>query len=147
MVNSSVVKAEAEGLPRASGTDRRPTYDVRAVVQWWTARRAEQVGKRAPGGLDEREQRARYYEQKADALRRENAAKSGDLVDPIVIGRVLGKVTHQIAAALSALLRQLKVDIPHLRASEVNIIRDRLARCRNAMAHIQIERADLAQLT
>jgi phage terminase Nu1 subunit (DNA packaging protein) len=134
----SVTKLEAEGLPRTNPGDRRPLYDVRAVVQWWIARKTEQLANRAPDGLVERDQRARYYQQKANQLERENAQKGGHLVEPELLERALSKVVQEIAAALSALPSQLKVEIPHLRASEVTMIGNRIARMRNALARIEL---------
>lgn len=94
---------------------------------------------RAAGRLVESDERARYYRAKADAAEAENAKRAARLVDPDVIETVLGRVVGEIAAALDALPAQIKRDIPHLRAGEIDLIRKRLARCRNALARIETD--------
>jgi len=138
----AVTKLEAEGLPRTNPGERGALYDVRAVVQWWLDRKTRQTtAQRAPGGLNEVEQRARYYSERADSLARENAQKSGRLVEPELIERVLTHAVTEIARALDALPSQIKVEIPHLRASEVQLIATRIARTRNALARMELRDA------
>lgn len=137
------LQAEA-GLPGA-----RPkvgTYDGRAVVSWWVDFNLSQVIDRAqpevgPGEqqkLKESDERARLYKAQADAKERENAIAIGELVPAAVIEGALAQVVGELAAALDALPSQIKSDLPHLRAPEVDLIATRLARTRNRLATIEV---------
>jgi phage terminase Nu1 subunit (DNA packaging protein) len=101
-------------------------------------------GRRSKNQLLESAERAKYYREKTHQIATANARAKGELVSPELLERALSKVTQEIAAALSALPSQLKVDIPHLRAAEVRLIDQRLARVRNALARIEINHQDLA---
>jgi terminase small subunit / prophage DNA-packing protein len=95
--------------------------------------------RRGPVEIDERIERAKYYRAKAEQVDSANRLKAGTLVEPDVIVKILERPIGEIAAALDALPAQIKKDIPHLRAGEIDLIRKRLARCRNALARIEID--------
>lgn len=101
------------------------------------------VGRPRKSEVIERESRARYYLARAVAAEADNAKKSGELMHPDVIERALAKVVAEIVAGLNALPSQIKVEIPHLRAAEVTLVRNRIARLRNALSNIEISSTDL----
>jgi phage terminase Nu1 subunit (DNA packaging protein) len=97
--------------------------------------------RRSRNQLLESAERAKYYKAKTEQLLAGNARELGLLVDPEIIVRVLERVVAEMVAALDALPSQIKTEIPHLRAAEVELIKRRLAKVRNGLARFSITRA------
>jgi phage terminase Nu1 subunit (DNA packaging protein) len=83
-------------------------------------------------------ERAKYYKAKTAQIEAANRRALGELVHPDVLEAALAQVAQEIAAGLRALPSQIKVEIPHLRAAEVKLIADRVARLSNALARIEV---------
>jgi phage terminase Nu1 subunit (DNA packaging protein) len=95
--------------------------------------------RRSKNQLLESAERAKYYKAKTEQIAAANRKALGELVHPEVLEVALQQVVQEIAAGLSALPSQIKTEIPHLRASEVTLISNRVARLRNGLARIEID--------
>jgi phage terminase Nu1 subunit (DNA packaging protein) len=127
-------ESAAGGTPTGEPTPRKP----RKVAKSGAAKKPR-GDRRSKNQLLESAERAKYYKAKTQQIEAANRKALGELVHPDVLEFALAQVAQEIAAGLAALPSQIKVDIPHLRAAEVTLISNRVARLRNAFARIEID--------
>lgn len=101
--------------------------------------------RRSRSQILESAERAKYYKQRTIAAEMQNARERGELVPPALLEYALEQIAGRVAAALDALPSQIKTAIPHLRAGEVRLIAELLARTRNGLARTQIDFKDAAR--
>lgn len=144
-------KLQGQGMPGAEPGSG--LFDGRKVVSWWVDHNLSQVVGVTEDKVDERgqvrlkldQEAARLNKARADAVERENAIAAGKYVPCEVLEILLEQPIAEITAALDALPQQIKNDIPHLRAAEVQLVATRLARVRNNLARYEFSIQDTAR--
>lgn len=85
-------------------------------------------------------ERARHAAESADKIALQNREKRRELVPVSAVRDYCTEVASLIRPRLEALPARCKVEIPHLRASEVAVIRREVTRVTDEIADIQVDR-------
>lgn len=84
------------------------------------------------------EERARLAAEQADKAAMENAIRRREVAPVAVLESYAEKVSGVVRSALEALPAQCKRRIPHLRASEINLIKQECTRASDAIADFDV---------
>lgn len=97
------------------------------------------AGRSSGEGLDLTEERARLAAAQADKLEMELAVTRAELAPVQIIEQVLVRAGVKAGGALDAIPDSLKRRLPALSEDDIDIIRQEIARARNAVASLSLE--------
>lgn len=97
------------------------------------------AGRASSEGLDLTAERARLAAAQADKLEMELAVTRAELAPVSVIEQVLVNAGVKAAAALDAIPDSLKRRLPGLSDDDIDVVRQEIARARNAVASLSLE--------
>ncbi|MCL7486647.1 MAG: terminase small subunit [Desulfobulbaceae bacterium] len=88
--------------------------------------------------LDLSQERAVLAQEQTRKLKLENDLKEGHLVPTDLVTETLAKVGKQIISILDSIPLSIKKRVPVLESKDVDFIRKEIAKCRNAIANMDI---------
>lgn len=104
--------------------------------------REHAAGRAAAGDLDLATERARLAKEQADRVALQNATTRAELAPVAMMTEVLAQAGARTAAILEAIPGQVRRRLPSLPASEIDAIRQEIAKARNLCAAIRLQDLD-----